>query len=174
MTKRLIDDLQCYIATTSVGASTVRGSPTGTVEASREFLSQLSLRQFGVKGKHIFCRNLDYETENLTISFPRGRQHWALSRKVLNIFLHNAFYNYYLRDYYNLDYSEGHYEVPIDSVVAKGLRKRFPRGTFNRWTGLGTLTPKMHETYQHHAQILADREGYARVHLDAILWVQER
>lgn len=174
MTNSLISDLQCYIAVTSVGASTVRGSPSGTVKACRDFLTQLSLSQFGVKSKKVFYRNLDLETENLKVALPRGRRHWALARKVLNIFLHNVFYNHYLRKRYNLDAAEQYYEVPIDSVVARGIRKRSPRGTFERWVSLKVLGPEEHEKYQLHADLLANKKQYARVHLDAVLWVQER
>lgn len=170
----LINTIQHYVAITSVGASTVRGSPKGTVDISRKFLSTLSLNLFGVKTKRIFYERLDNETERLKKLFPPGRRHWALARKLLNIFLHNAFYNYYLRNCYNLKASEQFFEVPIDSVVAKALRGKFPRGTFGPWPSLKRLSKVKHTEYQCYASIFAATLELSRVHLDAILWVQER
>ena len=93
---KLLIHIQQYIAITSVGASTVRGYPKDTVKESREFLKKLPLGQFGVRGELEFRQCLDKATKQLKKAFPHGARKWALSRKILNIFLHNAFYNHYL------------------------------------------------------------------------------
>ena len=85
-----------------------------------------------------------------------------------------VFYNYYLRSQYNLGVAESFFEVPVDSAVARGLRRECPRGTFPAWPGLKRLGQAEHAEYQCHAAELANRTGLARVHLDAVLWVQER
>lgn len=41
----------------------------------------------------------------------------------MNIFLRDCFYNAYLRDAYGLAVAEPWFEVPLDSVVAEGLKK---------------------------------------------------
>ncbi len=94
--------------------------------------------------------------------------------KLLNIFLRNAFYNHYLRKHNNLEAAERHFEIPMDSAVAKGLHREFPRGTFRSWPSLKRLTRIEHAEYQHRSRLLATKSGLARVHLDAVLWVQER
>lgn len=170
----LIDSIQRFVATTSVGASTVRGSPRGTADKARAFLTKLQLQQFGVEHESEFQWHLDEATKQLKKRLPRGRRDWALSRKILNIFLRYAFYNHYLRKQYNLHLAESLFEVPIDSVVAKELRKAFPRKTFSPWPGLKELDPKRHAEYQDRAKVLAHKCGIARVHLDAVLWVQGR
>ena len=170
----MTDAIQRYIAVTSVGASTVRGSPKGTVDAAREFLAELPLRQFGVESEQLFHRRLNRVTEKLQRALPQRRRDWALARKLLNIFLHNAFYNYYLRRQNRLHLAETFFEVPVDSAVAKGLRRGYPKGAFPAWPGLTRLGQAEHAAYQRCAAELAERKGLARVHLDALLWVQER
>jgi hypothetical protein len=174
MADRLAHIIQRYIAITSVGASTVRGLPKGTAEAAREFLAGVSLRQFGINSERLFRRRLNRLTDDFKGVLPSRRGHWGLARKLLNIFLHNALYNYYLRKKYSLGRSETLYEVPIDSVVARGIRRAFPAGRCPAWRGLKNLSNVEHEVYQDCAAELAASRGLARVHLDAILWVQER
>ncbi len=172
--EKLLIHIQQYVAITSVGASTVHGYPKNTVKKSREFLKKLPLGQFGVKDELEFRQCLDKATERLKKELPRGARKWALSRKILNIFLHNAFYNHYLCKQYSLHLAEGFFEVPVDSLVARGVRKEFPKEKFGRWPGLKGLTKAKHRRYQHHAKLLATKWGLARVHLDAVLWVQEK
>ena len=169
----LIDSIQRFVAITSVGASTVRGSPKGTADAARAFLSELRLQQFGVKRKLVFCQRLDEATEELRKALPEERQDWALARKLLNIFLRHAFYNRYLRDQYRLDKAESFFEVPVDSVVAEGLHEKFPK-ELDRWSSLKKLTEDEHTRYQSCAEKLACTWKIARVHLDLVLWVQGR
>ncbi len=168
------DAIQRYIAVTSVGASAVRGSPSGTADAARDFLALVPLRQLGVSQQRVFATRLDRLTEELRRSLPPGRKHWGLSRKLLNIFLHNALYNHYLRSKYRLDRAENFFEVPMDSLVARALRRDAHPQELSRWPGLNRLTPSQNEMYQRRAATLARSMNIARVHLDAILWVQER
>ena len=167
--------LQRYVAVTSVGASAVRGSPTGTADSAREFLAAVSLRQFGTNRERAFRERLDSATEELRRALPAKRKHWGLARKLINIFLHNAFYNHYLRTHYRLDKAELFFEVPLDSAVARGLRREQSTGEkLPRWRGLVSLTAEENAEYQESAAGLARNWGVARVHLDAVLWVQER
>lgn len=171
----LNEALQRYVAVTSVGASAVRGSPAGTADAAREFLAAVSLRQFGTNRERAFRERLDSTTEDLRRALPARRKHWGLARKLINIFLHNAFYNHYLRTHYRLDRAEPFFEVPVDSAVARGLRlKQSKDEKLPTWRGLVSLTAEENEKFQERATVLAQELGIARVHLDAVLWVQQR
>ena len=122
----------------------------------------------------MFCQRLNKATEELKKALPEERRDWGLARKLLNIFLRHAFYNHYLRKQYNLHLAESLFEVPVDSVVAKKLRKEFLESPLGSWPGLKGLTKAQHAQYQDCAQKLAKKWNIARVHLDAVLWVQGR
>jgi hypothetical protein len=168
----LIELIQRYLAVTSVGASEVRGSPAGTAEAARTYLACLDLHRFGTADAESLQSELDAATEELAERIPAHA--WGVARKVLNIFLHNAFYNHYLRMEFHLDRAEQFFEVPIDSAVARGLRLRFGKGKLPAWLGVKALTPAANIRYQESATIVAQELGCSRVHLDALLWLEQR
>jgi len=122
----------------------------------------------------MFQRHLDRLTEDLTSSLPPNAKYWGLARKILNMFLRDAFYNFYLRSQFRLERAEPFLEIPVDSAVAKGLRQGVPRGSLPAWPGLKHLKPVDHAVFQQRALELARLLKTARVHLDTVLWVQER
>jgi hypothetical protein len=79
-------------------------------------------------------------------------------------------YTSYLRDRFRLDRAEFNLEVPLDSITAKELRKHSDRGTLPKWQGIKRVTPKANAAFQRQAQLIADRLGIARVHLDTYWW----
>ena len=172
MKQNLIDLIQRYLAVTSVDASAVRGSPTGTAKAAREHLARLDLHRFGTADPMVFQSQLDLTTKELKEEIPAHS--WGVARKVLNIFLHNVFYNHYLRDRYQLGLAEESFEVPVDSAVARGLRKE--AGTFKlpAWVSVKSLTAEENGRYQEAATTVAKSRGCSRVHLDAVLWLENR
>lgn len=174
MRDHLAEVIRRYVAVTSVGASTVRGSPSGTADAARDALFSIQLARLGISDERVFRSRLNQLTEGLRRALPVGRRHWGLARKIVNIYLRNAFYNHYLRKTYHLDRSELLLEVPVDSAVAKGLRRSAATNELPRWPGLRSLKPAQHEEYQKYAIELAMLKKMSRVHLDALLWVQER
>jgi len=102
---------------------------------------------------------------------------WGPARKVLNIFLSDATYNFYLREQYNLDQIERYLEVPLDSYVAIGVAldaaKLHPPIKFERWKGVVHVTPQLNDDYQSAATHIAKDRGYrCRGHLDARYWRQ--
>jgi hypothetical protein len=133
-------------------------------------------------GRQPFKKKLDISTRALrdkvqSLSSSKSASgFFGISRKVINIYLHNAFYNRYLCDEHQLDRLEPWLEVPIDSHVAKGLRKIARRkgveipesisGAFRIWQ----LTPTTHEVWQELASEVARALGTQRVHLDAYLY----
>jgi hypothetical protein len=168
----LVELIQRYVAVTSVGASEVRGSPAGTADAARAFLACLDLHRFGTANAEAFQSELDSATEKLVERIPAHA--WGVARKVLNIFLHNAFYNHYLRTEYQLDLAESLFEVPVDSAVARGLRSRAGKDNLPAWLGVKALTPDTNRRYQETAVTAAKIEGCSRVHLDPLLWLENR
>ena len=61
----LIDSIQRYVAISSIGTSTVRGRPSGTLDTARNFLATIKLRQLGVNQERMFQQRLDRLTKDL-------------------------------------------------------------------------------------------------------------
>jgi hypothetical protein len=93
-----------------------------------------------------------------------------LARKLLNIFLRDAFYDHYLRQPFHLGRAERYLELPMDSVIAKRMRKEARGYSLPSWRGVKRLSPGTSDQYQRIASRLATRQGTARVHLDAFWW----
>ena len=148
--------------------STVRNQgASGVAEAAREFLSQMDLRPFGTKKQAAFAGILEKETGALQKALPKKARTWGLARKALNIFLRNCLYNHYLRTKFQLDQAEQFLELPLDSFVAKALRGKDEN--LPPWRGVKRLKLGDSTRFQKYASRLAQSEGYARIHLDALL-----
>ena len=168
---RLIQDVQLYIARSSVTASAARGQgASGVVESAREFLGTLSLRGFGTRDERAFQRAIDRQTVRLVQALPARGRSWGLARKLLNIFLRNALYTSYLRDTYGLGAAERWFEVPLDGVIARRVRIEMPGSALPRWRGVRHVTPELSREYQEVCRQLAKQRGCAPVHLDAVFW----
>lgn len=171
MNHDMIRHIHRYVARYSVSASAARGQrAAGLVGAARAYFSEVPLRSFAVSSELRFRRNLNKHTERLRTELPRGARSWGMSRKLLNIFLRNALYTRYLCEQYHLDGAEDWYEIPLDSIIAKRLRKEAKPHELPRWPGVKHLTPATSELYQAVARRAAKRLGVAPVHLDAIWW----
>lgn len=109
---------------------------------------------------------LDEASNELQVKLP-GRS-WGFARKSLNVFLRDCLYNVYLREQNHLDQAEYCLEIPLDSIVAEKIREcdRF----MPRWRNIRDLDCHTNEFYQVLAAEIAENEGYARVHLDAVWW----
>lgn len=156
-------------ANVAVGASAVRGSPYGTAAAARTHLAKVRLSGF-VGAKPQFDRALDEETYKLMRALPRGARHWGLSRKLLNIFLRDAFYNRFLCREYGLNRIEHWLELPLDSHVGKRLNEQSGSGDLPRWNTIKALTPRLNRQFQATALEIAKRRGLSRAHLDLFFW----
>jgi hypothetical protein len=166
--------VQRRVAAVSIGPSTVRGrGNTGVASTAQQFLASLPLARFSVADGGAFRTELDSATEQLRNSFPEGAQFWGLARKCLNVFLCDAFCNLYLHREYRLAVAERFFEVPLDSIVAKALR-RHQRRALSAWPGVKYLTPAVSDVFQGVALDLAGTMGITRVHLDIFLWVEGR
>jgi hypothetical protein len=168
-------DVQRFTAVICIGPSVVRGAGcSGVAAAAQLYLGVLPLEQFAVEDPRVFRRRLKAGTQQLSRKLPAQGSSWGLARKCINLFLRDALYNHYLRVTYALHASEHLYELPLDSVVARGLKRFAGRGKLPMWPGLCGLTPEVSDGFQAVAQQLAAQEGIARVHLDLVLWTAGR
>jgi len=174
-TSDFIGVMQHYVAEITLSSSTLRNQgASGVIRSARQFLAALDLTTFSAAERALFEGRLDQCTANLVEALPEGARHWGSARKALNLFLREALYNRYLCQAFHLDALEPWLEVPLDSVVAHGLKALSPRGSLPQWTGLKGLTKDRSDPFQLRAQQIADDWGVARVHLDAYLWPQYR
>src|ERR1700730_15793669 len=134
-----VDAIQRRVAVVAIGASTVRGLKVkGVVKAARDYLSTVNMKCFATGRGKSFRAELDKATKELRANCPKGARSWGVARKCLNIFLRDAFYNFYLREHFRLNLSEKFYEVPLDSIVANALRMN--PGGLPQWPGVKHLT----------------------------------
>ncbi len=166
------DDMQRYIAVTTIGPSTLRNQGSkGVIKAAQKYLCQVDLPRFRAKNESSFLQTLDRETKKLKKSLPRGR--WGAARKALNLFLRDIWYNRFLCQRHRLSGSEHWLELPLDSFVAKALRNE-RRAELPPWPGLRHLTPEVSKAFQCVAKKIACDKHISRVHLDMLLWLDER
>ena len=169
--KDFIDAVQTRCARVAVSASATRGQKTeGLVAKAREHLAHVPLGTFGTSNAAAFRSRLDRATDDLVDAVPGGRLRWGVARKLLNIFLRDALYTAYLRDRFHLDRAEALFELPLDSITARRLRKGYRRGELPCWRGVRHLRPADSDEFQRAATDAATQCSVARVHLDAFWW----
>jgi hypothetical protein len=167
--------IQSRTARVAIGASAVRGrGNAGTVAAARKFLRSVDLRRFARRNASKFATELDRATAKLCASLPRKARHWGLARKIINIFLRDCLYTTYLAEAYHLRHAEKFLELPLDSIVARELRRAAGRGVLPRWPGVRHVTPRVSAQFQHAAAREATRRKIVRIHLDALWWSAAR
>ena len=169
--KEFLEVIQIRAARIAVSASATRGQRApGLVAAARGYLGTLPLDQFAVARPQLFKERLNHATSELIRVFPKDGRSWGMARKLLNIFLRDAFYTAYLKDAYRLEVAEHNYELPLDSITARHLRADAAKGHLPRWRGVKYLTPQASEILQATAATIASSRGIARIHLDAYWW----
>jgi len=96
---------------------------------------------------------------------------WGPSRKFLNIYIRDVFYNYYLHRAYSLSRIESELEIPLDSYVVSHIRREIGRNHgLPRWRGVISLDADLSEKYQSYADQIAQKRHTQRVHLDVAFW----
>jgi hypothetical protein len=173
MTAEFLARLHANVATLAIGASTLRnqGAP-GVVAAARKYLMSVALDDVVVDEPSAFAAKLDDVTERLRIALPRPARHWGAARKAINLFLRDALYNTYLSERFGLASIRTWMEVPLDSLVAAGLRDTLPDTALPMWRGLKRLTPEESSVYQQAALQIAAHYAVARVDLDLWFWTR--
>ena len=178
MRSDFVEIVQRMVAISSVGPSAVRGQGKGVQGACHEHLSSLRLERIPATGGKAYEAWLDRQTEKLLDALssvlPPANRPWGTARKALNLFMRDALHDKYLAREYGLDKLESWLEIPLDRVVAKGLRLPSDRGRLPVWPGLKHLQPAVSVLYQAKAKEVAVRMGIARVHLDMYLWLANR
>ena len=168
-------DMQRYIAVTTIGPSTLRNQgASGVIEAAQKHLATVELSVFSAKNENDFLASLNAQTERLRTALPLGAQNWGAARKALNLFLRDICYNRFLCERHALAQSEDWMEIPLDGLVARALKRRAGRGKLPRWPGLNELTVDVSGFFQAFAREFAASKGISRVHLDMRLWTKER
>ncbi len=175
MNRDFIKIIQSRAARIAVGPSAVRGhGNAGVSKAARAHLRSIDLSPFGTKNERKFRTALDAATENLKRSLPKGAQTWGLARKVLNIFLRDCAYTIYLTEAYDLLLAKKYYEIPLDSITAKELKRAVGHGGLPPWPGVKHVTPELSAEYQIAALQEAEKKDVERMHLDAYWWAFSR
>jgi hypothetical protein len=171
ITREFINAVQVRAARVAVGPSAVRGQGApGIAQAARSYLATMPLAPFGISDSACFTERLEHATKKLAATLPSRGRSWGVARKLLNIFLRDAFYTVYLRDYYKLDRAEALFEMPLDSITVRSLKAELPRGQLSRWPGVKHLKFQTSEEYQKAAAVIASDWVLARVHLDTYWW----
>ena len=165
-----IDPIQKRIANNSVGTSTVRGQPKGTVTIARTFLKSVNLKDFSDASEDQFRTVLDAYTSKLKNELPSHS--WGIARKVLNIFLFQAAHDIFLNRYYALDKIICYLEVPLDNPNAKKLKKIAKlKGKNLDWKNIYSLAPETSIQFQECARKYAyDKYNCERCYLDIFWW----
>ena len=169
-----------FVAIESVGVSALRGQGKGVLGETRNYLGKLDLRSLrDIKTKDQFIRWLDIHTEKIMGRLPVKNRPWGAARKAINLFLRGCLYNQYLCKEYNLRKYEKWMEIPLDRVVVKGLLKEVEDKKLNKkmppWEGLKHLKKETSDKYQEIAELIALQNHLkARIHLDIILWLENR
>ncbi|MBI4023425.1 MAG: hypothetical protein HY360_00490 [Verrucomicrobia bacterium] len=172
MKAKLIQQMQSYVAETSVGASALRNQGgSGLIETARTFLKNLDLSVIPTDQAD-FNEWLDKETVKLRNKFPNGARHFGAARKALNLFLRSAAYNVVLNRAHNLDKVLPLLEVPLDSYTAKHLKIHDPDLSM-RGFKLKSVRRADYRKYQKAATALATRWKVHRVDLDVFFYREE-
>lgn len=166
-----INLVQNRIANTSVGPSTLRGQPKGSVKKAINFLKIMSLNDyFNIHKEDEFLSNLNRQTNLLKNELPS--QSWGFARKIINIFLLQATHDIYFGNGYNLKKIIPFLEVPLDNPNAKKLRE-FAKSTGIKlsWSNIKNLSKEDSDSLQIFAQKIA-KEKYSceRCYLDYYFW----
>jgi len=125
MEKPFLEIMQEKVAASAIGPSTIRNRGKSVIGNTRLFLTQLNLRKFSVKNKASFEKRLNIETNKFKKILSIKARRWGVARKAINLFLRDAFYNRYLSDRFKLERIEYFLEIPLDTIVAKGLREEY-------------------------------------------------
>lgn len=165
-----------FIAISAIGPSALRGQgASGVIKACRDHLSSLDLKRFRRRSEKAFLLTLDEATEELRKVFPIGARNWGAARKALNLFLRDVYYNRFLFERYKLFcLNEEWFEIPLDSLIAKALKRHSGKGSLPNWPGLKRLKKKDSDSFQEFAKIYASEHNTTRIHLDMRLWAVER
>lgn len=171
-TKEIVLQMQCFIAETCIGASSLRGQgASGLIRESRNFFKELDLSSIPTEQSQ-FTKWLDRKTERLRGKYSANAQNFGAARKALNLFLRDVSYNVILNRAFGLNPVLSLLEVPVDSFTAKHLKKHDPTLPA-KWSGLKRVTKEHHKEYQYAASMIAKKWKVNRVDLDIFFFRED-
>ena len=191
-----IDAIHQYTATTALGASTVRNNPEDTARIAREFLKSVAPTELRALTKHEFPDWLNEKTTELqnclaqNTSIKRRAEkrpgpgiitrenRFGLSRKILNIYLHNCYFNKILNERCKLERFRDLYEVPIDNdtqewIIHLAREAELDVKPIANKVAIYKLTPSRNSLLQICAEDIASLLGTDRVFLDPLFYRQD-
>jgi len=165
-----IDKVQKRMANISIGPSTLRGQPKGTIKIAREFLMNFNLNIFNeINSEDDFLNKLDEQTRLLQEKIPS--KSWGISRKALNLFLFQSAHDIYLCEKYNLKRLIPFFEVVLDNPNSKRiLAIAEGEGIFLIWRNIKSLKKDENYQIQNFAKKIASERNYERCYLDLDFW----
>ena len=166
--------MQRWTGVTAVGPSALRGQGKGVLRATQSYLGSVDLAGIPAASGKQYADWLDGQTRALLEILPIKYKPWGAARKALNLFMREALYNRYLCAHFGIRKIEPWMEIPLDSVVAKGLKHHAGRGRLPQWPGLKRLEPDRSRVYQDFAMAYSREKKISRVHLDVYLWLENR
>ena len=173
MKNKFIEQMQSFIAETSIGASALRNQGVEKlIQKCRDYCKKIKLATIPREPPK-FASWLDRQTTALMRKAPNGAKHnFGAARKALNLFLRSASYNCCLNQAYKLDSLLPLLEVPLDSYAADHLKYHnhdLPR----KWVGLKSVRKESHDKYQSAALLLAKQWKVNRVDLDVFFYREQ-
>ena len=166
--------MQRRTGVTAVGPSALRGQGAGVLKATQNYLGSIELSNIPATNQEEYNKWLDAHTETILSILPIRNKPWGAARKALNLFMRDVLYNRYLCDHFGIRKFEKWMELPLDSAVAKGLKKLAGRRRLPPWPGLKRLKEDTSQIYQSFATEYSRTRGISRVHLDIYLWTENR
>jgi putative transcriptional regulator len=180
--------IQKRVADIAITISVVRNIGfKGALPIARDFVAHLNLTEFAqAPDERAFIDLLDKKTDELQLRLQeeRARQKnsgnteaelWGSARKVLNVFLCEAYFNRALERRYNLREIAGWLEGPLDKQLATAIRKTAQQFGLKRpsaWPGIIRLDQKKSLDYQILAQEIAARMLLpARIYFEVVTFV---
>jgi hypothetical protein len=162
------------VATVSIGPSALRNQGKGILKKAQKYCSKINLINYSFLNEQEYLNQLNIETIKMLKSFKLKKKPWGAARKALNLFFRNCLYNKYLCESYKINNIESFLEIPLDSAVAYGLKKRAKKRELPKWPGLKSLTKEQSNIYQNFAKKIAAKKKLNRIHLDMYLWLENR
>ena len=176
MNTERLKKLKTRLVQASMGASALRGSTTGTLDAARDFLDTINLVEFCEKAKTSFDKahadlvsSLSTHLEGNSLSNEFGR-----CAKAVNLFLRAMAENHHIRQAYDLEGLEQQLHLPIDSHAYAGLKQYLTSENAFPWKGIINLKNIEYENLQSLVRIEATRRNIPPIELDNFFWRSER
>lgn len=169
-----LETMRQRTAVVAVGPSALRGQGKGVLQATQNALKTINLLNISRDNETDFNLWLDEQTNIVLAALPVVNKPWGAARKAVNLFLRDLLYNRYLCKKFRIQEIEQWLEIPLDSAVTKGLKRKAGRGKLPSWPGLKNMNKDVSVKFQEYANILAKETGMNRVHLDIYLWLENR